>query len=751
MADIDPKNIQESLKHTAELQSLLLEMTDIYHLTNKELNIHSLSWREITKQSTVLNSLLNQSLTIQAKIGTEIVKRKTVTDQINRLEAFANVIREKASVLQASLTESQKKQYQDLLSQKQREKELEELIAFMSDKSFYSEKAKSDVKRELINLQERINDSINTEASTALRALNLLSEQERIAREVSGNLKEQEKLLDKANSKVKFFNEKLKLSSELSSTIGTKWRYMINSFISGSGLVGLVILFKEMVMATLKMDEHTTNIANNLSVSKEAGKAILDSFAGVSMNTQLQSKLLDKSLLSISNQVEALHQLQDSYGASVLLTQKSLQGQIFLTKQLKLSSEEAGNIQKLAILNNIQSDKAVMITSKQIALFEKESGIRFNSRKIIQQISKINGEILAQYKNQPELLAKAVLEANKLGISLEKSRDMANSLLDFESSIENELEAEVLLGRGLNLEKARSLALDGDSVGAGKELLRQAGSLNELTKLNVIQRKSLAQSFGMSSDELIESVRQAELLKRASFENTEALKEQYEYHRRNGTLSEFEADMRLKTGDDMLSKQAAQLSLQERFKESLEKVKELFIFVASGPLQSLVSGITKLINNAWILKAAVYAIGAGLAFAAARAITMAIASAFTSAAAVPIIGLGLGLAAGGAAAAYLSKVNSDINPKKVQDGVISPDGGMMISTSKGMIQTHRDDHLIATPDPKGILGGRNVNIDTKRLEDKLDVMISLLQKGGNVFMDSKKVGTTQGMAYSGFA
>ena len=39
---------------------------------------------------------------------------------------------------------------------------------------------------------------------------------------------------------------------------------------------------------------------------------------------------------------------------------------------------------------------------------------------------------------------------------------IASSLMDFESSIKNELEAELLLGKNLNLEKARQAALNND-------------------------------------------------------------------------------------------------------------------------------------------------------------------------------------------------------------------------------------------------------------------------------------------------
>jgi hypothetical protein len=60
------------------------------------------------------------------------------------------------------------------------------------------------------------------------------------------------------------------------------------------------------------------------------------------------------------------------------------------------------------------------------------------------------------------------MQAQKFGINLEQAESMASKLLDFESSIEAELSAELLTGKNLNLEKARGLALEGKSVEASQ-------------------------------------------------------------------------------------------------------------------------------------------------------------------------------------------------------------------------------------------------------------------------------------------
>ena len=101
-------------------------------------------------------------------------------------------------------------------------------------------------------------------------------------------------------------------------------------------------------------------------------------------------------------------------------------------------------------------------------------------------------------KDGGDNIAKAAIEARKLGLNLGTVAGIAESLLDFESSIGAEMEASVLLGRQLNLDKARELALSGDLAGLAEQIKNQVGSQAEFEAMNVVQRKALAQAIGVS-------------------------------------------------------------------------------------------------------------------------------------------------------------------------------------------------------------------------------------------------------------
>ena len=105
-------------------------------------------------------------------------------------------------------------------------------------------------------------------------------------------------------------------------------------------------------------------------------------------------------------------------------------------------------------------------------------------------------------KDGGENIAEAAAQAAKLGINLSTVAGIADSLLNIEQSLTNELEAEVLLGRDLNLDKARELALMGDLEGLQKEITDGLVSQAEFSEMNVIQRKAMAAAIGVSVQDL---------------------------------------------------------------------------------------------------------------------------------------------------------------------------------------------------------------------------------------------------------
>jgi hypothetical protein len=73
--------------------------------------------------------------------------------------------------------------------------------------------------------------------------------------------------------------------------------------------------------------------------------------------------------------------------------------------------------------------------------------------------------------------------AAKLGTSMSTLSGIADGLLDFESSITKELELSAMLGKNINLNRARGLAYEGDIQGAVNETLNQLGGIDAFNKM----------------------------------------------------------------------------------------------------------------------------------------------------------------------------------------------------------------------------------------------------------------------------
>jgi hypothetical protein len=114
-----------------------------------------------------------------------------------------------------------------------------------------------------------------------------------------------------------------------------------------------------------------------------------------------------------------------------------------------------------------------------------------------------NGEAFALYaKGSGDNIKNAAIQARQLGLTFATTAKIADTLLDFEGSIEKELEASAMLGKDLNLSRARELFYMGKQEEAMSEILRQLGDKAEWDAMDVYQKDAAAKALGISVAEL---------------------------------------------------------------------------------------------------------------------------------------------------------------------------------------------------------------------------------------------------------
>ena len=177
------------------------------------------------------------------------------------------------------------------------------------------------------------------------------------------------------------------------------------------------------------------------------------------------------------------------------------QAQVGLMAQnLGISGTEAANlVGSFARMNGGSTDIAadMITTSKE---FAKQNGIIPSA--LMSDLAGSAEEFALFGQEGGKNILEAAGYAQKLGVSMSTISGITESLLDFESSVSKELELSSMLGRNINLSKARELAFNNDIEGATKETLKQLGGIEEFERMNYYQRKASADMLGVSVAEL---------------------------------------------------------------------------------------------------------------------------------------------------------------------------------------------------------------------------------------------------------
>ena len=215
--------------------------------------------------------------------------------------------------------------------------------------------------------------------------------------------------------------------------------------------------------------------------------------------------------LSIEETHKAMSGLNTVASTQVQFSNKTLQNYKELTHDLGLSEEAAQNL----FLLSTQSGKGYRETADQILGIAQGLNLAHGSSvdvgAVMKDVLGASAGIRVNLNNNIHALSTSAFYARRLGMSMDEIKAASESTLDFESSIAKELEAELLLGKELNLESYRYYALTGKTDLAAKELNRELMKNKDAIKGNVIVAQSFAASLGMSTDQLYKSVEQAEL------------------------------------------------------------------------------------------------------------------------------------------------------------------------------------------------------------------------------------------------
>ena len=628
---------RESLKNARAVNDALLNQSKTYQSINQ-------LQREVVKNQNIINRSTESQKSISKALGKE--RTNNIKDLVNEQSKFLN--QEKKIRLIESL--GLKLKGKELEGNKLTLKALKEQFAIRQSDYDTQVRVLSPMGKELLfskiatgelKTQNKLRSTALKQVDGAAQFLQLLSNIPGFGSVATQAL---ERLTDKAQEAIdnqdESFSKRKAAFESFSESLGA----VTSSFNIQLGVLALIV----------------TQFSRLNTQAVEFQRLTGESIQGFNKN------LADGALVSIIDRFETINQLTQQFGfnAQRAFSSDTIQEATELRELMGLSAQASG---RFAFFTEATGDN---LSRAATNAFEGVDAA-FSQRELFEQVGAISDSIAITFDGNLEAMVGTANAAKRLGLNLEQIDQIASGLLDIESSIANEFEAEVISGKQLNLERARFFALTNNLAGVTEEIGKNQEIINTFATGTRIEQEAIAGALNLSRDDVSKMIFDQAIL--------------------NGMTAE-EASLR----SGMTLEDAKRLTLQDQIAKSIEK-----ITIAGAGLLTIFANI---VDNT----AAFGAILGGIAgLSLIRIITQ-----------IGQLALVTGIAGGpGAIAAMLvggailgAVVNSAVSKAKTAGDAIIPAGrGPIISTREGgLIQGTANDDVIMAP---GIArGGRNAGL-----------------------------------------
>lgn len=265
-----------------------------------------------------------------------------------------------------------------------------------------------------------------------------------------------------------------------------------------TAMVGFVALLGMSLLTMDKMQKST------IAFRQETG-ILNGQFEGISSKIGTVSGIAQGMGGSLEDGAKAAGAMFNAFGGVEDVSAAVLNNTTKLAVGMGLSADAIGNVNKL--FQNAFGQSQDLAQNMVNITVQASNLAGVPADKVLKDMAESSEEVYTYFKGSPQSLQKAAIQAAKLGTSIKQASGVAKGLLDFESSINSELEASAILGTNLNFNQARYLAAQGDVVGAQQATLKEVSKLGDLTKLNVYQQEALSKAAGMPIGDMINQQR----------------------------------------------------------------------------------------------------------------------------------------------------------------------------------------------------------------------------------------------------
>ena len=296
-------------------------------------------------------------------------------------------------------------------------------------------------------------------------------------------------------------------------------------------------------------------------------------FVGI-QNARTKTNLLFEEAAQAANTVrEELGFVPSGIGESVEAVHK-------LTNAYGMTGKEATNLLQVSHDLGVPLDQMPETLGEASGSFEAMTGYSVDFQKSMKIIGASSAIVRSSMHGSAQGLVKAANYAALMRMSLDDIRQASESTLDFQSSIQKEMEAELFLQKDLNLENYRYAALTGDTELAAKELQRLIKENGPALKKNTLAQQAFADSIGISREQLAEGLESMELQKELGFESANSQKALNALLEKGLSREEAIAQLRRSGAAGVEKAIEQQMAHENRMKNIMRKFQEAFIPLA---------------------------------------------------------------------------------------------------------------------------------------------------------------------------
>jgi len=385
-------------------------------------------------------------------------------------------------------------------------------------------------------------------------------------------------------------------------------------------ILTLYTAVKATIGALKDMDNESTQLSKSLVTSRENALKFRESLNLIASDTYLNTAELVKS------QVEFIKLT----GLVLHLNKQQLESLATATEFTKLSEGALKGLINFSATSGKSFSESQQLILGTSLITQVQNGLLMDQKEILEEVLQTSAGMRISFKNSAEEITKAVVEAKRLGFALKDMEGIQQNLLNFESSIAAELDAEILLNRDLNLEKARYFAQQNMIPELMREINKEGMTLTEWNNVGFLQQESFAKALGMSRERYSEIL----LLNEQNNNIANSLQGQQEVLNK---LKAAELDLSVQglaqaitrgvlTKDELKAlgqnelSLINQISLSDKFNRNIENLKEIWVSMVDGPVGVFFNGFEKVLDTInktpWIKSATGLMMGVGVITAA---------------------------------------------------------------------------------------------------------------------------------------